>query len=532
MNVKVLAAIALTVIVAMPIGLGYMMNINEVSYNEYEQNGTTNITDMINNSTSDVFTLYTGIDNNKLCNDGGVPMSLDFVTSGSTYTSVYKYTVTSTSTSNLPAGNTTLTSSYYWKFVISNNYCRGYGWTDSGGNSHFNAIAATAPATNVTFERLATGFYMDSFDYPIAPLDVTNFYVYLITSGPGTTSFLSAKYAYQAAGWHAPGTPGTPKSTDYWYNVQNNQSITMMVDLKETSQTYLYPRHGGSSSYGKQALGIDKEASGNVKVYTTDSNGAIIESDDLGNYEYVRLTIGSDNKVLVEGLSRWPSFNDKINAINSFELTADFKTNGQPINQINFTQPGTNTGANIFRVDSTSIKSGTYPVVNNGTINPQVLNPNLVNSEMKISNVMIPGSSITFAGETFTVSSNKTINVSGYTVNVDGATFRSVTEDGVTWSHYIDGHLVDQSGSISSIDLNGTWSAIYKLSNLDMSSVTRDQWQAGSFAFDQETFALVGLITCGLATIGLGLYGIRSGTKMLWLMLVTGGAALIFMFMI
>lgn len=530
MNVKVLAAIALTVIVAMPIGLGYMMNINEVTYNEYEQNGTTNITDMINNSTSDVFTVYTGINNNKLCSDHNVVTSLNFVTSGSTYTSVYKYTATSSSVNSVTVGNLVLTTSFYWKFELLDTLCDGFGWTDSNG-SHYSAIAETAPSSMLLFERLATGYYFKGETEPIAPITATNFYLHIKANGAATTTILSASYAYQSAGWHAPGTPGSPSSNDYWFNGQLNESIIMMVDLKETSQTFLYPRYNGTSTYGQRALYLEKQANGNVRVATTTIN-TNIDDVNLGNYEYLRITIGSNNKVLVEGLPKWPSFNEKVTAINSVELTADFKTNGQPINQINFTQPGTNTGANIFRVDSTSIKSGTYPVVNNGTINPQVLNPNLVNSEMKISNVMIPGSSITFAGQTFTVSSNETINVSGYTVNVDGASFRSITEDGVTWSHYIDGHLVDQSGSISSIDLNGTWSAIYKLSNLDVNSVTRDQWQAGSFAFDQETFALVGLITCGLATIGLGIYGIRSGTKMLWLMLVTGGAALIFMFMI
>lgn len=206
-------------------------------------------------------------------------------------------------------------------------------------------------------------------------------------------------------------------------------------------------------------------------------------------------------------------------------------TKHQTFSYIEFAQDPINTGVNVYRVDRAFIKSATYPTVENATITPTNLQPNLTNMELKISKVGIAGDSITFAGVTYPVT-NGTITVGSSKHNVDGLVLRSITSDGVTWNNYIDNRQVDDSAAISPVGLGGTWSAIYTLSNLELRTETAPEWIPGGFGIDQDTFALIGLMTCAALTVILGMYGVRSGVKVLWLMMATGGAALIFMFML
>ena len=58
------------------------------------------------------------------------------------------------------------------------------------------------------------------------------------------------------------------------------------------------------------------------------------------------------------------------------------------------------------------------------------------------------------------------------------------------------------------------------------------KWSPGEFAFDKRDFAAVGLLVAGACMVGLGMMGQRSGVKIGVLMLVCGGAALVYLTMI
>ena len=63
-SIKALAAIALTMMVVVPIGLGYMLATEDVEYDEWSSTGTSNLSEQILNHATPYFTSYNGSTNN------------------------------------------------------------------------------------------------------------------------------------------------------------------------------------------------------------------------------------------------------------------------------------------------------------------------------------------------------------------------------------------------------------------------------------------------------------------------------------
>ena len=57
-------------------------------------------------------------------------------------------------------------------------------------------------------------------------------------------------------------------------------------------------------------------------------------------------------------------------------------------------------------------------------------------------------------------------------------------------------------------------------------------WHAGEFGLDKKGFAVAGLLACGGLLVALGMSGQRSGGKMGVLLLICGGAAIVFLLII
>lgn len=108
---KALAAIALTLIVAMPILLGFAMASENVSYNEWETESKSNLSNLILNNETPIYGTYDGPNNNLYLQDvSGTPPSYDRVIPAynevsPNYTSLPEYS-TSLDTYNLTAATT------------------------------------------------------------------------------------------------------------------------------------------------------------------------------------------------------------------------------------------------------------------------------------------------------------------------------------------------------------------------------------------------------------------------------------------
>lgn len=79
-STKAIAAIALTLVVACPIALGYVLSINEEETTAWETTEQYNISDYLLNSSTPYYQIYTGPNNNEVVNAA-------YVSTGSTVTS-------------------------------------------------------------------------------------------------------------------------------------------------------------------------------------------------------------------------------------------------------------------------------------------------------------------------------------------------------------------------------------------------------------------------------------------------------------
>lgn len=183
-----------------------------------------------------------------------------------------------------------------------------------------------------------------------------------------------------------------------------------------------------------------------------------------------------------------------------------------------------------FRVDSANILSNTYRNIQNISYDPFYMTAKS-NPATTLTGVARSGSSIVFGGMTFTVTDN-TITVDGKTLPINGLKLSSTATDasGNLYTNTINGNFVSNTAFPSDIRFNGMWSmdvSTYAQTSEEFSEV---HWIPGGFAWEGVgfDFYLVGLITSVGVFIALAMYGRASGAKVGALMLVCGGAAFMF----
>ena len=181
-----------------------------------------------------------------------------------------------------------------------------------------------------------------------------------------------------------------------------------------------------------------------------------------------------------------------------------------------------------FRVDRANVVAQTYRNISDTTYDPFYMTGK-ENPATVLRGVARAGSSIVFGGLSFPVSNN-TITVDGKTLAINGLKFESV-ENGSVYTNTINGNYVSNTIAPSSIRFNGSWSmevSTYEQVSEEYSEV---HWIPGGFAWAgvDFNFYLVGLITSLIAFVLLAMYGSRSGAKVGGLLLICGGAAFMFL---
>ena len=182
-----------------------------------------------------------------------------------------------------------------------------------------------------------------------------------------------------------------------------------------------------------------------------------------------------------------------------------------------------------YRAEVCYGRNSPYPVMTNITYDPasQLLMDNYASYSISLSDLGNIGESIGWGGNTYTVTDGK-ITVNGISMKVKDLKLESRYKDGER-VNIINGRQIS-TGS-NSLQLNGTWSAIVTLSEEEYSTYTSTEWTPGKFAWNgvDQSFALMGLITCAAVFVGLGMYGARSGAKVGKLMIICGCAAFVFL---
>ena len=479
-SIKALAAIALTLMIAAPIGLGYLFATEDTTVTSWESENRVNLSDTILNSEHPIYMDYTGTSNNTTLTNG----TMIYNQVSSTPTAYPMQTIESVSITFNEDVWVDLSAYSYWEIRINSG--------------------------SLTYQKNGNE---DGWGIVMAPATVSGYGGSLRLNDTRTLTLVSyadnGDFADINAGWKLPLT-----STYYgWTNNQVNETAKILVDMPLNSTTLL----GGSIDLGRDNNGIVT-----FKEYIYPPNPTPVTTYTLGSYEYV-LAERTPTGWTVSGLTAWPNVGASYQKFNTIEMEYILR---QPIESFEQCAFWTNSNDTTFRVESTTILSGSFPDTEDYTLDMGNLFPGKSYS-LKLNSIGIYGESLTIAGETFTVTNGR-ISVDGSNVSLKGATISSKL-NGAEYDVYVNAIKVGSSEDPASITFNGEWSLTLTADILKTVENTNTQWAPGEFAFDKTDFAACGLLVAGALLVGLGIYGQRSGIKFGVLLLICGGAALAYL---
>lgn len=468
---KALAAIALTLIIAAPICLGFAMSSETVEYTAWETEKNINLSETIYNAESPIYMDFNGSANNTYLLGYDL---MDYVQHSSNPTA---YPVRTPVTSSKTFNNTTWTAmpSGYWIMTIPAD-------TSWELKSEDGRIHGTLGDT------VLSGFGDSIKMNPSRTITVTTF------------TFSTSDYADASYGWKLPDRSST------WYNQMTNRYVDMVVDIPDNSKVVI------------GAYRLEKNADGEVFAAYGSTGGTL---QPLGVYPYVKVRYSTES-IQVSGLLSWPGMG--VDYITYNTVTVE---NPNTPSSAHFERMALVTDEYadvIFRIDNAYIESGSFPWSVDASLDMASLFP-AKSYSLKLNSIGIYGDSLTIGGTTYSITNNR-ITVGGQPVPLKGAVISS-RYNGSTYDLYISGHEAGTTAAPASITFDGGWSLTVTGQILKQVTNEKAQWEPGGFAFDKDSFVGVIVLAAALAFIGIGIYGARSGIKVGLLLLICGGAALI-----
>lgn len=504
-------AIAITLIVALPIGLGYVLAFEDVETVRYDEVRTVNITDQLVNGTAPQFALRDLAEVNswrfarQVIQDSSgqlvpaeLPATFVYDHIGATHTSIpYKEVMASSLTAS---GTKSIPLAQYWTYTLTNGTTTTiapYGnlaWLQQSGTdsigpigtlTYINSDRDTIVIGNIrsaTCTQSAAAFYIDY------------------------SSDVVGSYADWTGGWHTTAAY-LPLSGDVQiYSLTRGATvrfgdIEVDVAIRWQSQSY-------------QTI-VTVGAAAPTVVYSAPTSYDVLFSfgvDRAGN-----LTVafhGAHTALPAVGV----------------ELPALWATtvSGASSNAI------ITGSSSLYRIDRATIEVADYPIMTGVEFSAARYFPGADGYEFITSKVSQLGSSITFAGATYPVDPAGYITVGGKRIALNDCVFRSVSGTDGQYRNSIAGLQVADTAALSTVQLAGSWAMITQVRELDAITTTTTEWQPGVFvynAFDSD-FAIAGLLGCVGVFVALGIIGRRSGAKVGALLLICGGGALFFLMLI
>ena len=225
----------------------------------------------------------------------------------------------------------------------------------------------------------------------------------------------------------------------------------------------------------------------------------------------------------------WPTIIGEANVYQTYAFS-EYISNDSTAPYLNKIFFWATTETPIIRMDNAVFRAFEFPIITDNSYDPGAFK---TNPSTTINNVTRIGTSLTFGGNTYTVT-NGNITIGSQQIPIKGITLDSVPDGNGSYDNRINKTVVSNTATPSTITFNGEWSASVSTVSLASYTYNKTEWIAGEFAWDgiDQNFLMVGLITSLGVFIALGIYGRRSGARVLPLMLVCGGAALLFFIMI
>lgn len=513
MNGKQTAAVALTMIVVIPILLGFAMASDTTTKAVVTVDETVSMSDILLNSSDYYYSDYTGPANNgPLFGTVNYWLAPDYVSTGSNESSVLVGSVTMVSVALTYGAYNSLDSA-----VPSTNY---YLTTsaDTAVRLTYSDGSTEVAQTNASCTFIRSGSTCVFRDF-----DDNSVTVYTLVSGvelmvdivgsqdvyyyaPGTT------YADVSYGWAL----NSASDNYFWTNGFTNRAVTFYLHMDTPSSGTDTIMFAPSDVWGDPSVlsGIDLTIS-SAGQFTV---GYDSETYALGSYNDVQIVYDLyEGTCTVTGIAAWPTMGGTPTAYNT--ITLDIVETFTDDNFSNIYIDGSTDA--VWRCDSAAIVAGTFPITEDYTLSMDSLFPDR-EYRLKINSVGIYGGSIDLVGTTYAVTDG-TITVNGGTVNVRGMVIE-VTEDDGTWTTSVNDEELTTSASAPTFTFTDKWSLTSTAEILKEETVTVEEWTPGGFAFDKDDFMLVMIMSTVGVFVALGL---AKGVKVGPLLIVCTAAGII-----
>lgn len=572
------AVIAIVAILAVPILLGYALNVEQVTETDYKTTGDPmNVTQLLQTGTNytyasaDVYQLNTNFSITPVSNSKVMPMYQGLTTAKTSLpVQEYGYGIDGGQMpGQLPPGTVpgrNLLSIWNYLYFQSNiTAADNTNYVNLSLVENGSAVAAVTRLHTMYWDATTSTIKYTHFDGGIltsGELTVSNpgqtEYVF---SGPGTytatgyllrsnvnpSSIPSHYYVDFAAGFKFISSEDTGGfSTPYYkYSAvlpQHSRSATFTIDLSSiTDNDYVFDVLGYRLTKSTDA--------GIVKWTVTSSTSDPIDPFDLyydqsssSNTYQVKTTIDETSAVSIGSgmikytaqvdfryVGSWPQFIGEANYYQSYSLQKEYIKVGSPeLPSLSF--GGYSVYSPLIRIDAAEFKAFEYPVVENKTYEPASFKTNPATT---INNIQLYGPSFTFGGNTYSVSKGN-ITMGTHNIPVNGLVLSSVPNPNGGYDNKIGNTVISTTAAPSAITFNGKWSASISTTAQEEYQVTKTEWKAGDFAWDgiDQNFIMAGLLASLGAFIGVGIYARRTKSSVWPLLIVCGGAALLFFVML
>lgn len=548
--VSKVAVIAIVGIVAIPILLGYALNLNDVTETDYKTAGdSVNVTPLLQNGTdytyanADIYQLNTRL------NSGSIPVIPDYNNITATKTAYpltktdfndqaftnYTYTVNGSFYIYLDNGNTSIdfygkvnggaeqlimtrTSVYSVYYDAANKH---YSYTSYGSQ---NSQSGDGELTRLVLNTLSSytvggyiaeqsnnGQYVDfsaGFTIDTRPAyNVPNDYQYASIVFPGASrtalitmdlsSITEDNYAFQCGYFYLEKT-----TTDGVVKWQVKQSSIISSQTIDPVDLY-YDQNSSNNTY-------------QLKIWGENNPDTPIRP----NYKFIQ-------HLEFRYVGAWPSLIGEANYYQTFDV--QYQISNIQHNSF-YIAGGFSEHSPTLRIDAAEYQAMEYQLISDQQYVPADFK---TNPSTTIDNVQIYGLSLTFGGNTYTVSKGN-ITLGTHQIPVKGLVLSSVPNGNGEYDNKIGDTVISTTAAPSAITFNGKWSASISTVAQEQYQYTKTEWIAGGFAWNgmDDNFLMVGLITSLGAFIALGIYARRSRASVWPLMLVCGGAAALFFIML
>ena len=578
-SAKALAAIGVTMIVVIPVLMGYVLAIDEEERESWQTTSETRISDLLLNNTTPYYGSYKGTSNNSALFDGAAIVAPDYITTTATYSSLPIYTATyesyntDTVTSTTTAVSSATIDASYVGVHMNNVQFGGPGqvvYTDQGYVNEANwpivsprvsvtldVVKTSATTWHVEFTR--SGHATQVFD------NVTSWYFQDFAAGSGVTYDRMVTIPYDGA-YSAYLPEATLQVNDDWYYGAINLSVignqvtvngeTTTYDSEPTvkirspvdfsiqksvlSGTYADPADGWTLPAANTTYAwLNNQVNNSATIYAyipsgetltinggftiTNTSGTVTatygaDSLTVGDYPRLQIVVAAD-RYFIGGIVGWPSMGTNANVYNTVEFArtvSDFRTIDLEVSATSI----------HLRVDNANVIAGVFPSTLDLTIDLGGIFPD-ASLDIYFNSIGVYGEYITFAGHQYPVNgTNGSIIIDGQSVRLLKAHFSAWWTD----DHYsirINGIEIEQTQTLPSITFGGEWVITAIAYKMEIVQDTTLAWHPGQFVLDKQSFGAIAMLVCLAMLVILGMSGGRSMSKMGILLLVCGGAALV-----